>query len=145
MGLLRVMVRRLFLLCIFLVVPILGWGEQVTVYRVKKFFGSALKPSIYADGRQIARMQEGRYFTVTLAPGHHVFSSTAKGADLEIDIKPGERVYIEMVILSGTWRGGGRLVPVSENDGKAAIEKLKPSDHEFIFAQEPEQSTPAPQ
>jgi hypothetical protein len=130
------------LLIIFL--PVSGWAEEVTIYRVKKFTGSALKPSIYADGRQVARLQNGCYFTINLLPGHHVFGSTAKGADLELDIKAGEKHYIEMVILPGTWRGGGRLVPVSEEDAKAAIKKLKPSDHEFVFAQEPGEPPSAP-
>jgi hypothetical protein len=137
--------HRLPLVFLLLFVPISGWTEEVTIYRVKKFFGSALKPSIYVDGRQVARIQNGRYFTLDLPPAHHhVFSSTAKGADLELDIKPGEKHYIEMVILPGTWRGGGRLVPVSESDGKAAIQKLKPLDHQFIFTQEPSQPPPAP-
>lgn len=137
-------IQRLPLVFLLLFVPISGWTEEVTIYRVKKFTGSALKPSVYVDGRQVARLQNGRYFTMNLAPGHHVLSSTAKAADLEFDIKPGEKHYIEMIIVSGTWRGGGRFVPVSENDGKAAIQKLKPSDHQFVFTQEPGQPPPAP-
>jgi hypothetical protein len=84
-------------------------------------------------GREAARLQNGRYFTLNLPQGHHTFSSTAKGAELELDTKPGEQKYIEMIIVSGTWRGEGRLVPVGEEDAKAAIKKFKPSDHQFVF------------
>ena len=145
MKLLTSGVKRMFWSFLVLLLPFSGWAEQVTIYRVKKFTGSALKPSIYVDGRKVARIQNGRYFTLNLPPAHHVFSSTAKGADLQLGTKPGEKYYIEMVILPGTWRGGGRLVPVSETDGKAAIQKLKPSDHQFVFAQEPGEPSPAPQ
>jgi hypothetical protein len=51
-----------------------------------------------------------------------------KAAPLEVDVKPNETVYLEMVILTGNWRGGGRLIPVGEDEAKTALLKLKPSD-----------------
>jgi hypothetical protein len=38
------------------------------VYRQKRFTGSALAPSIYVDDKQIARVGNGRRFTMRLLP-----------------------------------------------------------------------------
>lgn len=101
----------------------------VVVYRASKYTGSALKPSVYVDGNQVARLGNGRYISLQLAPGKHSFeSSMKKEAALELEVKPSETVYLEMVILTGTWRGGGRLIPVGQEDAKSALLKLKPAD-----------------
>jgi hypothetical protein len=34
------------------------------VYRYKQFVGSALSPSVWCDETELARMENGRYFTV---------------------------------------------------------------------------------
>jgi hypothetical protein len=33
-----------------------------------------------------------------------------------------------MIIMAGNWRGGGRLIPVGEEEGNAAVLRLKPAD-----------------
>jgi hypothetical protein len=107
------------------------WAQDgtVVVYRPGKYVGSALKPSVYVDGNQITRLGNGRYFSVQLSPGKHSFgSSMKKEAALEVDVKSNETAYLEMVILSGNWRGGGRLIPVGQEDAKNALLKLKPQD-----------------
>ena len=110
-------------------VPALAQDGTVVVFRPSKFIGSALKPSVYVDGNQAARLENGRYVSLQLSPGKHNFeSSMKKTGALEVDVKPKETVYLEMVILPGNWRGGGRLVPAAEDDAKMAILKLKPSD-----------------
>jgi hypothetical protein len=109
--------------------PALAQNGTVIVYRPSKFTGSALKPSVYADGNQVARLENGRYISLQLAPGKHNLESSMKNAaPLEVDVKPNETVYLEMVILTGNWRGGGRLIPVGQDEAKTALLKLKPSD-----------------
>lgn len=99
----------------------------LVVFREKHFEGGALKPSIYVDDQEIARLNNGSYFTLPIKPGKHDLSSSAKHeAPLEINAKPGENNYVQTIIVTGTWRGAGRLVPVPSDDGKAAISKLKP-------------------
>jgi hypothetical protein len=99
----------------------------VVVFREKHFEGSALKPSIYVDDKEITRLNNGSYFTLPIKPGKHTLNSSAKHeAPLEIDVKAGEGSYIQMIVVAGTWRGAGRLVPVPAEAGKNAISKLKP-------------------
>jgi hypothetical protein len=128
--------------------PVLAQNGTVVIYRQGKYVGSALKPSIYVDGSQVARLNNGRYVSLQLAPGkHNLESSMKKAAPLEIDVKPNETLYLEMVILTRTWRGGGRLIPVGEDEAKTALLKLKPVDEKQIAAAEPSapsQQEPAP-
>lgn len=99
------------------------------VFREKHFQGSALKPSIYVDGQEVARLKNGSYYSLPIKTGKHELASSAKHESaLELDIKPGETNYVQMIVVAGTWRGAGRLVPVPAEDGKATIAKLKPLD-----------------
>ena len=102
---------------------------SLTVFREGHFTGSALKPSIYLDGREVARLKNGSYFTMPIEPGTHNLGSSAKHEPpLVIEIKPGEPIYIQMIVVTGTWRGAGRLIPVSPDDGKVAVSKLRVLD-----------------
>jgi hypothetical protein len=38
----------------------------------------------------------------------------------------GETTYVQMVILTGNWRGGGRLLQVDAGAAQKVIAKLKP-------------------
>jgi hypothetical protein len=81
----------------------------VIVYRQSKYVGSALKPSFYIDGNQATRLGNGRYASLQVAAGKHDFeSSEKKTAPLEVDVKPNETVYLEMVILPAAGDDGQR-------------------------------------
>jgi hypothetical protein len=43
-----------------------------------------------------------------------------------IETKAGETTYVQMVIVTGNWRGGGRLMQVDSTDAQKVIAKLKP-------------------
>jgi hypothetical protein len=123
--------KKTGLLVVLLLLAVASFAQNgtVVVYRQSKYVGSALKPSVYIDGSQATRLANGRYVSLQVAPGKHAFESSMKNtAPLEVDVKPNGTVYLEMIILTGTWRGGGRLIPVAEDEGKAALLKLKPSD-----------------
>jgi hypothetical protein len=76
--------------------------STVVVFRRSDFTGSALKPSIYVDGNQASRLGNGRYLSLQVAAGKHSFESSAKNdAPLEVEVKPNETVYLEMIIVTG--------------------------------------------
>jgi len=107
--------------------PAFAQDGAVVIYRPSKFVGSALKPSVYVDGYEAGRLENGRYISLRLVPGKHSFASSMKSeAPLEMDVKPNDALYLEMVILPGNWRGGGRLIPVGQEDARNALLKLKP-------------------
>jgi len=101
-------------------------AASLVIFREGHFAGSALKPSIYVDGKDVARIKNGTYFTMPIEAGKHELSSSAKHeSPLPLEIKPGETSYVQMIVVPGTWRGAGRLVPVPADDGKIAVSKLK--------------------
>ena len=106
--------------------------STVYVYRYKQFVGKALSPSVFCDDNELARMENGRYFAVTLNPGKHLFHSNDKQAGVELDLKPGEKYYIRVEIATGLMKGHGRLVSVVPEQGSYEIKKLKPLDGDKV-------------
>lgn len=106
----------------------------VYVYRYKQFTGSALAPSVYCDEAQLAKMENGRYFTIRIDPGKHVFHSNDKQAGVELDLKAGEQYFIRVEIVAGMMKGHGRMILVAPEQGKyeLASSKLKPLDADKV-------------
>lgn len=104
----------------------------VYVYRYKQFVGKALSPSVFCDENELARMENGRYFVVTLPPGKHLFYSNDKQAGVELDLKPGEKYYIRLEIATGFMKGHGRLVSTVPEQGSYEIKNLKPLDSDKV-------------
>ena len=102
----------------------------VYVYRYKQFVGSALAPSVYCDGTELARMENGRYFTVSLEPGKHTFTSNDKQSGIDLDLKAGQESFIRVELVAGFAKGHGRLILVPREQGVYELksDKLKPLD-----------------
>jgi Protein of unknown function (DUF2846) len=100
----------------------------VYVYRYKQFVGSALEPSVYCDDVQLARMSNGRYFTVKVDAGKHTFHSSDKQSGIELDAKAGQEYFIRLEIATGFMKGHGRLILMSPEQAGYELNKLKPLD-----------------
>jgi len=101
--------------------------STIVFFREGHFTGSALKPSIYLDGKEMDRLANGRWFSVHAEPGKHQLQSSAKNEPATvIETVAGQTTYVQMVILTGTWRGGGRLLQVDAGEAQKVIAKLKP-------------------
>src|SRR6267142_4915634 len=101
--------------------------STIVFFREAHFAGSALKPSIYVDGKEADRLVNGRWFSVHAEPGKHELQSSAKNQPATvIETKAGETVYVQMVVVTGNWRGGGRLMQVDPTDAQKVVAKLKP-------------------
>jgi hypothetical protein len=104
-----------------------GKDSTIVFFREHHFTGSALKPSIYLDGKEMDRMANGRWFSVHAEPGKHELQSSAKNEPATvIETVAGQTTYVQMVILTGNWRGGGRLLQVDAAEAQKIIAKLKP-------------------
>lgn len=104
----------------------------VYVYRYKQFAGSGLVPSVYCDEKELARMDNGRYFGVRLEAGKHVFRSNDKQAGIELQVKGGEEYYIRVEIVPGFMKGHGRLILMQKEQGTYELKKLKPLDADKV-------------
>ncbi|HKS76177.1 MAG TPA: DUF2846 domain-containing protein [Terriglobales bacterium] len=110
-----------------------GGKEQkatVYVYRYKQFVGSGLSPSVYCDEVQLARMENGRYFSVAVDPGKHVFRSNDSQSGIELDAKAGQQYFIRLEIAAGMMKGHGRLILTAPEQARYELQssKLKPLD-----------------
>ena len=94
-------------------------------YRIKQFTGSGLEPSVYCDEKELARMDNGRYFGVTLSPGKHVCRMGDKQTGFEIDVKEGQSFYGKVSIDMGFWKGRGRLALIQPEQGGFELKKVK--------------------
>jgi hypothetical protein len=101
--------------------------STIVFFREGHFAGSALKPSIYLDGKEVDRLANGSWFSVHAEPGKHELQSSAKNQPATvIETKAGETTYVQMVVVTGNWRGGGRLLQVDSAEAQKVITKLKP-------------------
>src|SRR5882762_3988130 len=53
-----------------------GKDSTIVFFRESHFTGSALKPSIFLDGKEMDRLTNGRWFSVHAEPGKHQLQSS---------------------------------------------------------------------
>jgi len=111
---------------------------RIYFYRYKQYAGSALSPSVYCDEAELARMENGRYFTVKLAPGKHTFRSNDKQSGVEVDLKPGQEYFLRVELVAGFMKGHGRLVAVVPEQARFELKakNLKPLDADKVTDKE---------
>jgi hypothetical protein len=121
--------------------PSSGARATLYVYRHRRYEGGALKPSVYVDDRELARMGNGNYFVARLNPGPHTIRSNDKSSGVEVKMKPGEEYYIRVDIQEGLWKGHGRLTLVLPEQGSYEVKQTKPlhegdiKDHELAASE----------
>lgn len=106
----------------------------VYIYRYKQFVGSALAPSVYCDETQLARMENGRYFTVRIEPGQHSFRSNDLQSGIALDLRAGQEYFIRVDIAAGLLKGHGRLNLTSPEQGRYEVKssKIRPLDSDKV-------------
>jgi hypothetical protein len=120
----------------------------VYIYRPGKFVGWILEPSVYCDTIELARMDNGRYLTLKLPPGKHVLHMTDTNKGYAMEMEPGQTYYFRVRIVSGTWKGEGKL---SLEDAEKAVREIKKlkfigpdkiRDHTMVVELSPDQPKP---
>jgi len=106
------------------------------VYRQKRFTGSALAPSIFVDDKPIARVGNGRRFTMRLLPGSHTVRSDDKSSAITLDAKAGQDYYIRVEEATGFWKGHGKLTLVMPEQGSPEYKLQKPIEEDRKLAKE---------
>lgn len=118
--------------CLLLIAASLAAVEKQTgtahFYRYKQFEGSALKPSVYCDGIELARIENGRYFQIEIPSGEHTFYANDKQAGAVVKVEAGKDYYFRVDLQTGFWKGHYRLNVVAPEQGEYDLRKLKPLD-----------------
>lgn len=109
-------------------------GDKATlyVYRYKQFVGKALSPSVYCDEAELARMVNGRYFTVKLDPGKHSFRSNDKQSGIDLNMESGKSYFVRLEIATGFLKGHGRLTLMAGEQAAYELKQLKPLDDDKV-------------
>ena len=98
---------------------------RIYFYRIKQFAGSALEPSVYCDEKELARMDNGRYFAIDLGSGEHTCRMGDKQTGFQLDVKPGEEYYAKITVEMGVWKGHGRLTLLQKEQGAFELKKVQ--------------------
>lgn len=111
-------------------------SEQVTIfiYRPKKIIAKALEPSVFVDGTELARMDNGRYFALKLPPGKHIVHLTDEKKGYAVDMGPGQAYFFRIGIEAGMWKGKGKITLDDPERAIAEIKKIKFIDQDKIKA-----------
>ena len=110
-------------------------GEATAIvyfFRYTEWHGNIVEPSVYCDGIQLARLDNGRYFAVRFDPGEHTCKSNHKESTLKLALKAGEIYYVRMEMELGVWKSKGRLVPIGKARGPIELRKLQALSPEKI-------------
>ncbi len=105
---------------------------MVVLYRESNFYGSALRPTVVLNGNDLVNIGNGRVFVSAIPPGHYVFEMDDRKSGTEVDLKPGQAVYMKVELVQGFWKGGGRLLQVAPEQGAFEAKRLEPVDSREI-------------
>src|SRR6185295_17679045 len=97
--------------------PVSDSPATVFIYRPEKWMGYMQEPSVFVDGTELARMDNGRYLAVRLPPGKHLLHMTDKKRGFAINMGAGERYFFRIAIEPGMWRSHGKLTLVDAATG----------------------------
>jgi hypothetical protein len=105
-----------------------GFDEDpgtVYVYRIGQYNGSFNKLTLFCDGKETARLQNGRYFVMKLQPGTHLLSDKQAQYNIKIKIESGRTYYLQAGILMGVIGGHPRFTLTDPQSGAEDIKKVR--------------------
>jgi len=105
--------------------PVNTADATVYIYRPSKMVGKALEPSVFVDDKELARMDNGRYFALKLKPGKHIIHMTDDKKGYAIDMGPGQTYYFRIGVEMGMWKGHGKITLDDADRAIGEIKKIK--------------------
>lgn len=79
--------------------PLFGQDATATLHIFRpntRIFGAGSKPSIYIDGKALARLARGEDFTATVSPGKHMVTAGRSEVGQFMDFEPGKDYYLRL-------------------------------------------------
>jgi hypothetical protein len=109
-------------------------GSKATVYvfRHKNFSSRNMQPSVYVDGEEVARMDDGKYFAIRLTPGKHSVEVNKGHSGAQIDMKAGEEYYFRIDYTTGFLKSRSKIDFLQKEQGALEIKKMKPLEDKWI-------------
>lgn len=98
----------------------------VFIYRPGKLVGKALEPSVFCDGVEVGRMDNGRYIVLLVEPGEHRVHMTQDNKRVDFKLGAGEVAFVRIKIVMGMMKGRGEPVLADEADAAEHLKKSEP-------------------
>jgi len=100
----------------------------VVFFRPKKFVGSAVGFKVREDSVELGKLRNGRYFTVAVEPGAHVYQVHSEAKDLlNLEVAAGETHFVRGGLSMGIMAGRPNLSPSTPEEFDDVHKKLKPA------------------
>lgn len=102
-----------------------GKSARLALFRTN-YFGLAVQPKVFVDGREIGRCTPGNAYVVDLKPGEHQISATTEAEKITtFSIAAGETAYINCSIGMGVLVGRAVFERVPEATAQQKAGKFK--------------------
>jgi hypothetical protein len=99
------------------------------IYRLRLDVGKAAHPTVSCDAFPVARMQNGRVYTLMISAGRHSFTVGEKTATVTIDAEPGKEYFLRVDYPpNASFALGATAVLIDPAQGLNEIKKLRPLD-----------------
>ena len=127
------MICVLLLLCGICVAQDAPKPATVYVYRANQFTAKLKSPTVFCNETPLAKMQNGRFFIVGLAPGKYAFRSEDKGVGIQLSAEAGKEYFVRVEMAMGQWKGTQQVTEVSADQAQKEIAGLKSIDENKII------------
>jgi hypothetical protein len=103
------------------------------IYRPRLDVGKAAHPTVSCDAFAVARIQNGRVYTMKISAGRHSFTVGEKTAAIDVDAEAGKEYFLRVEYPpNASFAVGATVVLVDPAEGLKEIKKLRPLDGWFI-------------
>jgi hypothetical protein len=99
--------------------------DKALVFVVRPaFVGKLIQTKLAADGNWIGTNKGKGYFSFTLEPGEHYLCSKAENRSvLKLTVEAGKTYFVQQKIEMGLMKARNKLVQLSDEEGRKALEK----------------------
>jgi hypothetical protein len=105
----------------------------VHIYRLRVFAGSKRRMTLSLDGERFAYLQNGRYWTVRLAPGDHVIADKKPDDSIKFSVVAGGVYYVRCEWVESRLLGfNARFSIVGTETATGDVRRLKFGDDNEI-------------
>jgi hypothetical protein len=123
---------RFVLTAVFLLTCLAALNAQeqsgtIVFYREPHAMTGDFKPTVYCDGEELARIENGTSFEVTATVGVHscTAESLQRPGAIEVNVVAGKSAYVHVILLQG-WTRHAALANTTEDEYDKQKSRLKP-------------------
>jgi hypothetical protein len=105
----------------------------VHIYRYKLTVGQAAHPTVSCDAFPVARIQNGRVYTMHVSPGRHSFATADNATGIDVDVESGKEYFVRIDYPpNASFAVRASPVLVAPEQGRKEISKIRPLDGWFV-------------